>query len=471
MNWLRDIAYGIGLGVTFPVWGWRLLRTGKWRTDWKERFGHVPSPPPEVGHGLTGDKWDEAGNGEKGAEVGETNRPSKPTVLIHAVSVGEVNATRQLVEQLTSDDAKPCNVVISATTNTGVARARALFEPAHRVVRFPFDFSRSVKRFLDDVQPDVVVLVELEVWPTFMNVCAARRIPVAVINGRLSQRSFKRYRLIRPLIRGAFAKLSAAAVQTPMYAAHFEQMGCPPDRIDVTDTMKWDTAKIEEPADVQGANELAAEMGIDRERPLVVAGSTGPGEEALLLKDKPADVQLLIAPRKPERFDEVAKLVTEQTGKKVVRRSQQPNALNVSKGNNQEPRSPGNVPHGEAEQPDIFLLDTIGELRQAYALAHAVIVGRSFIDLYGSDPIEPIALGKPTVIGPQHSDFQDTVDAFAADDGIVITDEPWPAIRAILDDPARAKTLGEAGRQTIRTRQGATEKHMALIRSLLRKQE
>lgn len=404
---VHDLIYAAAAVAASPVWAPRMLRTGKWRTDWPSRFGR-----------------------------GETLPRTGRTLLIHAVSVGEVNAIRALVDHL-AQRAPDLRIVIATTTDTGLARATQLYAERHAVVRYPLDFTGSVRRFLDRVQPDVVALTELEVWPNFVAHCARRSVPVCVINGRLSAHSFKGYRKIRPLLRSTFARLSAAAVQSEAYAERFRALGVPPERVRVLDTMKWDTAHVADTVD--GADELAADMGIDRGRPLVVAGSTGPGEERLLIDACPPEAQLLLVPRKPERFDEVAQLVPG-----IVRRT---------------------AKRGDGGR--IFLLDTMGELRKAYALASVVVVGRSFVKLGGSDPIEPIALGKPVIIGPHHANFADVVEAFRQRDGIVVIDQPGEAIAALLADADRAARLANAGREVILSRQGATRRHADLLLEFL----
>ncbi|MBI1375612.1 MAG: hypothetical protein GC159_23120 [Phycisphaera sp.] len=417
---LRDIAYGVGMAVSSPLWGIRMLRTGKWRTDWAGRFGRCDVQPDAA----------------------------RKTVMIHAVSVGEVNAIRQLVTQLHERLGDTVRLVISTTTDTGTARAKSLFEPAHAVVRYPLDFTCCVRRVLDAVRPDVVALTELEVWPTFVEECDRRGAAVVVINGRLSERSYGRYRLIRGLVSGAFGRLRAAAVQDAAYAERFVGMGVPAERVTVTGTMKWDTAVIADAVD--GADTLAEAMGIDRGRPLVVCGSTGPGEEAMIverLRDLP-DVQLLIAPRKPERFDEAAAAMTNP-----VRRSAH------ADGTTRDP-DPGTNTQRH------FLLDTIGDLRKAYALCDVAIVGRSFCPLYGSDMIEPIALGKPTIIGPNVADFRDTMDKFLAGDGIIQLPDPHTlrdTVAGLLADRDKSRALAERGRTVIRAQQGATARHVELI--------
>ena len=415
MNVAYDLALGGAALVASPLWAYRLLRTGKWRTDWPARFGRCPAL---------------AANGRR-------------TILIHAVSVGEVNAVRQLVEALRGQT--DWHVVISTTTDTGTARARALYEPRHRVVRYPIDFTWSVARFLDAVQPDLVALVELEVWPNFCDLCRLRGVPVAVVNGRLSKSSFRGYRLARALVRPMFAGLAAAAVQTPDYGQRFEALGVAADRVHVLDSMKWDTARIAD--DVEGSEALAEAMGIDRSRPLIVAGSTAPGEERLLAASCPEAAQLLLAPRRPEWFDAAARM---EPG--TIRRTA--------------------CPDGTRRAPDgrrFFVLDTIGELGKAYALADVAVVGRSFLDMGGSDMIEPVALGKPTIVGPFHDNFQEVVAALRASDAVVVTDAPGPALAELLGNSDRAAAAAERGRQVIRAHQGATQRHVELLRRLMHK--
>lgn len=407
---LLDIAYLLIAGVTAPWW----MR--KSRSGWVERFGRrVPAFPP------------------KSADT--------PRILIHAVSVGEVNALRGLVPLLVPE----AEVVVSAATDTGLARARELFGSSCRVVRYPLDASWAVRRFLDAVSPDAVALVELELWPNFVRACARRGVPVAVINGRLSERSFRGYRRIARWISPSFAALSLAAVQDEAYAGRFAAMGVPRERVVLTGSMKFDAATIEDEA--PGADRLALELGIDRSRPLIVAGSTGPGEESLLREacDEafgPGGVQLLCAPRKPERFDDAAAALPG-----CVRRSA---------------RAPGPGPEPAAS---LFLLDTIGELRQAYSLADLVVVGRSFFDLHGSDPIEPVALGKAAVMGPAVSDFREIVSTLERAGGLCRADRATLAetLRSLMDDPGRRAALAERGRDRIRQMQGASARHAELL--------
>ncbi len=416
-----DLTYALGAAVLAPVWA------RKARGGWKQRLGHVEGLPTPV--------------------------PGRPRLLLHAVSVGEVNAVRQLVPMLRE---RGIEVVVAAGTDTGFERARTLFGGHGPVVRYPLDFSSAVRRFLDRVKPAAVGLVELEVWPNFIGECTRRSIPVGVINGRLSERSFKGYQRIRPFMVKSFASLAFAAVQDEDYAARFRAMGTPADQVFVADTMKWDAAVMAD--NVAGAAVLARQLGIDRTRPLIVGGSTGPGEEALLVRACPPGVQLLCAPRKVERFDEAAAAMPG-----CVRRS-------VKAGAGEAAGAGGRGAAGNVSGPGRFLLDTIGELRAAYALADVVVMGRSFGKLFGSDPIEPIGLGRATVIGPSFKDFQAVVRALCAAGGLEVAGpEELPRVLGeLVADPARRARLAEAGRACIRQRMGATARHANLLEGLVR---
>lgn len=411
---LLDCLY-IPVLLTAPIW----MR--KKRTGWDQRFGHVD------------EMFDES-----------AIDPERPRVMLHSVSVGEVNALRAIVPIL----AKDAEVFVSTTTDTGLARAQSLYGDIDhaRVVRYPLDCSWVVDRFLDRVRPDVVGLVELEVWPNFIKRCVKRNIPIGIINGRLSARSFKGYRKARALLRPTFARLSFACVQDQDYAGRIRAMGVASDRVRITGTMKWDSISTE-PRDTptDRALSIALELGVDLDRPIVVAGSTGPTEEALMHESVPDDVQLIIAPRKTERFDEAAASV--------------PGAIRRSSG----VRAP--------EGTNRFILDTIGELSSAFELADIVVMGRSFNDQFGSDPIEPAALAKPVIIGSRYGDFESAVGLLQGANAIrVETRETLPgAIRLLLDDPDQRRSMGEAARACVRSQQGASAEHARVLLGWVKK--
>ncbi len=404
---LLDVVYAGALALASPVLAWNLARTGKWRSDWRARLGHVDALPDTNG----------------------------PTVLLHGVSVGEVAAIAPLVDRLADTDSGPgARVVVSSTTLTGIERARSLFAERHPVVHYPIDFSRSVGRFLDRVRPDVVALVELEVWPNLIRACEARGIPVVVVNGRISQSSIPTYRRFRPLLAPSFGRLFGVAVQTERYADRFEEMGVARDRVRVADSLKWE---VQLPDGVEEAGvRLRQEMGVDSELPLVVAFSTGPGEEARLLEGRPDGVQLMVVPRKPERFEEVAALAP------WIRRTDAPSGASAG---------------------ELFLLDTMGEAEAAIAAADVVLVGRSWNGLGGSNPIPAARLGRPIVCGPDDQNFTDMVDALRTGGALVVASDPWAAAREILDDPARLNSMAKAGPSVVRSRVGATARNLALV--------
>ena len=416
MSLLVDSLYLVAAILSAPLWLVLRAMRGKARIDFAARLGGCEPLP----------------------------KPRRPRLLFHAVSVGEVNAIRSLVAQLESE----FEIVIATTTDTGLARAKSLFGATHPVVRYPLDFSWAVRRFLDATRPDAVALVELEVWPNFTRACQRRRIPVAVVNGRLSDRSFPRYRRARPIVAPTFRRLSLVIAQDETIAQRFIAVGTRPERVRVVGTMKWDNALDNQEGLPAAAHRLAEILGLDRTRPIVVAGSTGPGEEALVHAAVPPDVQLLIAPRKPERFDEAARAIGP-----CVRRSQ------IEKG-------AGVVSSAPCRR---FLLDSIGELRAAYALADLIIVGRTFSHQRGSDMMEPIALSKPVIVGPDVRNFDSVARALLDGGGMIQTTAGQlpHVIRRLLDDSVERSALAQRGLAVIRDNQGAVAEHARLLADLL----
>ncbi len=399
-----DIAYTLALPAFAPA----LLR--KRRSGLRERLGHTDT--------LAG--------------------ATRPRLLIHAVSVGETNLIAPLVRTLVAD--RGVEVIVSVTTDTGMQRARTLYESIAPVVRFPLDFSRCVRRFLDAIRPDAVALTELELWPNFAQECARRQVPLAIVNGRLSARSFKGYRRARPLLARSFGSLALCAVQDEEYAERFAAMGVPSDRLVVAGSMKWDSVEVG--SEVPGVDALADRLGVDRSRPLIVAGSTAPEEHALLRDATPEGAQLLCAPRRPEWF---APAVDDLPGCAVWSRN--------------EPGSPTGR----------FVLDTIGELRRAYAMADVVVIGRSFGDLHGSDPMEPAALGKPLVIGPRFGDFTQSVRALERAGALRVVEKDALArtLRELVESEPERTRMGAAALECVRTNRGAASRHADLLMPLL----
>ena len=411
-----DCCYAVAALVAMPVWLARMALKGKLRTDWAARFG-------------------------RGESLARTGRPR---VLIHAVSVGEVNAIRGLVARLAADRLRP-EVVVSATTDTGFRRAHELFSKEHRVVRTPFDFSGAVRSWFDRVSPDILVLVELELWPNMTRLAESRGVAIVVANGRLSDRSIRGYRRARAFVRAMFSRATSVLAQNRTYADRFLELGAP--EVLVTGNMKWDSVAIADA--VPGSAQLAQELGLASEArgAIVVAGSTEPGEEILLRDALPDGARLVIAPRKPEWFDGVAANLPGCVRRSAVKAGGAPGSADTR----------------------YFVLDTIGELRMAYALADVVVMGRSFGRLYGSDPIEPASLGKPVVIGPRVADFREVVDAFVAGKGIEQVDAAGlkATLAELCASTSRRMILAAKGREVIRREQGGTARTAEVILAML----
>lgn len=432
-----DIAYRTGLALAWPLWGTRAKSRAKVQDALATRRGAA-----KPRHGTA------------------------PAVLIHAVSVGELNAAKGLIDAVQT--ARPgVHVIVTTTTTAGHELATKLYAARDdmTVARFPLDLSDSIDRLLNAVRPTAVVLMELEVWPNFLRACHKRQIPVMVANGRVTEPSFNKYRLLGPLGRMMFRRLRWCAVQDEVYAARFQQLGVPADRVAIAGTMKFDTATVGDrvPGDESLARELGLPMPTDEHRPRVwVAGSTGPGEEEIVLdvfkrlQSKLPTLRLVIAPRKPERFDEVADLIRSR-GFQCLRRS-----------------APSEIGNRKAEMRAVILGDTMGELRKFYALADVVFCGRSLVDLgpkqHGSDMIEPCALAKPTAVGPFTGNFLEPMNAFRAADGIAeVADAQrlYETINAWLNDPAAAAAVGQRAQHVVVAGKGALERHLLLLMPLL----
>jgi 3-deoxy-D-manno-octulosonic-acid transferase len=428
---LLDICYFLGLLLAMPVLVYKSWRTGKYRTDWPARLGRVP--PDQL-------QWLEAA-------------PRGGRILLHCVSVGELLSTRLLVEELCRQRPEQ-RIIITTTTDTGTARARAMYgsgalAPQVCTLRYPLDFSWAVRRFLSAVQPSIVVLVELETWPNFIRIARDRNIPVRIINGRLTQRSFRRYRLIRPLIARMFRAIDRFGVQTPAIAERFIALGAAAERVEVLPTMKFDTADMVD--QVPGADAFSKAVGLDPQVRLLVGGSTGPGEQDALiaaylgLRREFADLRLAIAPRKPETVPQVL-LSLQHAGLEAVRRSTRPDG--------------SMAPLLRSDQ--VLVLDTMGELKKLYSVALGVFSGRSLIPLGGSDMIEVAALAKPCCFGPHTYNFADVVELLLQEGGAVVVHdggELQGQVKTWLEDGAAARAMGLRARQCIVARRGSSQRY------------
>lgn len=427
MRYILDLLYLLAAIVYSPVVIYRAVRHKRYRGGWAERFGGVTR-----------------------------RNPDKKCIWLHAVSVGEVNAAKTVIEAL-GRRFPDLEIVVSTTTDTGFARARSLVGEGHHVFYFPFDFSWVMRRAFANVRPAACLLMELEVWPNFVDVAHRLNVPVVVVNGRISDNSFRGYRRIKPFSKTVFGKIALILAQTDEYAQRFREIGSVAEKVIVTGSLKYDTAQIADSVD--GAEALARQLGIGAER-LWVVGATGPGEEELILdvyksltgQNQFKDLRLAIVPRKPERFDEVARMIAD-AGFEYLRYSAIKNA-----------------DAGPVARVPVILGDTMGDLRKFYSLATIIFVGRSLAPMGGSDMMEAAALGKCTIFGPHAFNFRQTVDALLADHGAILVNDQQELLSTMqkcLLEPDYAQSIARNGREVIRRHQGATERSIRQIEKLL----
>jgi 3-deoxy-D-manno-octulosonic-acid transferase len=373
--------------------------------------------------------------------------PGKPRILVHGVSVGEVKGAAPLVRAL--EAAHPeLEVVVSASTDTGMEVARQTFA-GRRVVRFPLDPGWLVARFLARLAPSAVVLVELEVWPSFLRLCNRRGVPLAVVNGRITGTSFGRYHLFRRAL-PQFNRISLYCVQLEEYAERFRQLGGAPERVVVTGNLKADGFGVAAgERDRQRQQELARLLGLRPGMLVLVGGSTHAPEERLLAQAWRAAVpeaRLVLVPRHPPRADDVERELA---------------ALGLAAQRLTRARA------GETVDPARpLIVDTIGELEAVYALSDLVFVGGSLTEHGGQNVLEPAALGRAVLHGPHVQNFRQEVALLrSAGAAREVADgaELALALRELAADGELRRRMGEAGRSAVAAQAGATARTLELF--------
>jgi 3-deoxy-D-manno-octulosonic-acid transferase len=383
------------------------------------------------------------------------NMDGEQSIWIHAVSVGEVLTARPLARDLRARYPR-LRVFLSTTTMAGQVVARRSLQEVDEVFYFPFDLPIFVRRTLDLVRPRLFIMMETEIWPNLLRACRKRGVKTAIVNGRLSQRSYPRYRFVRGFMRNVLDDVDAFCVQSEESARRFIDLGANPGRITVTGSLKFDSLDLSPPTiQSRSRDRVLRYFRIPAARPVIVAGSTMKGEEPAVLaafrrvRSSLPQTLLILAPRHLERVAEVLQLCR-QEGFKTTRRSELPIDA--------EPRV------------DIVIVDTLGELATIYQLGTVAFVGGSLVATGGHNILEPAVFGKPIVFGPHMSNFSEIAQAFVLNAaGVQVRGERelGDTLTALMTDPIRRARLGAAARALVEANRGAKEKSLTVLASLL----
>ena len=426
MYLLYSIVSLFVLVVVSPYFVYQALRHNKYVGSLGQRLGYLP-----VSFNLDGDQ----------------------SIWVHAVSVGEVLAARPLISELRRQYPK-LRLFLSTTTRTGQQLARRNVADVDAVFYFPFDWTFTARRTLNVVKPRLFVMMETELWPNLLRECRERGVKTVLVNGRISYRSFPRYRLVKPFFRRVLADVDRFCVQGEETARRLTQLGADPARITVTGSLKFDSLDVI-PTPGRGPERVLRFFRMPPNRPVLVAGSTLKGEEEPVirafnrLRGTGVAPLLVLAARQPERFNEVERLCRHE-GLTTIRRTELPIDA--------EPRA------------DAVILDTIGELAQLYQVATVVFVGGSLVAAGGHNILEPAIYGKPIVFGPHMENFAEIAEEFLANGAAIQVPsdrELDETIVSLMSDPVQRARLGAAARALVEANRGAKEKTLAVITALL----
>ncbi len=385
----------------------------------------------------------------------------RPRIWVHSVSVGEVLAARTLVAAL--EAALPeHDIVVSASTETGRDVAAKNFG-TERTFPCPLDYSGSVRKAMQSVKPDLIVLMELEIWPNMLLEAQRRGVPVAVVNGRITEKSARGYCRFSKLLKGSMERVGLYSVQTTVYAERFKAIGVPSERVKVLGNMKYD-AVASEPVTAEVRAATRRRLGLAEDALVLVGGSTHPGEEKILLDltkklagDYP-DLRLVLVPRHTNRAEDLCREIT-NSGWKLRRRSKM---------------SAGSALLKSAQSYDqVLLVDTMGELADVYRAADIVFVGGSLIPHGGQNMMEPAGLGLPVLYGLHTENFTETVELLnRAEGGLTVRDPEAleSELRKLIIDEDHRLQMGRNARDAILNAQGATAINVELLMSLLSKE-
>jgi len=383
----------------------------------------------------------------------QDNAPGGPRVWVHAVSVGEAGVAINLIRAI-GDQAPAVSFVLSTTTATAQREAARKLPPRTRLVHAPFDFPRVVALALDAIRPDVMVFIETEIWPNWIATAHARGTPVVLLNARISERSLKRYLRIQNLTTPVLAKVSLISAASEMDAERFVRIGAPEAVVCANGNAKFDQLfEMKAAADL---DRLGATYGLDGSCPVIVAGSTRTGEEAIIidawraLRERFPDLLLIIAPRHPQRASRVCDLLKER-------------------GIAFDLRSCLTGPANRRRHP-VVVVDVIGELFGLYAFADIAFVGATLVPKGGHNILEPAIWGRPVVFGPHVEDFADAARWLLAAHACVRVDGPaalLPAFKDLLENPQHAREIGNRALERLLATEKSAHRHAAEIERFL----
>lgn len=426
---LYNLVFPVAFLAILPRYLARMFRRGDFLRDFGQRFARYS---PDLRERFRCGEW----------------------IWVHAVSVGELLIALKLVDEL--HRRRPSwRFVVSSTTSTAHALAVGRRQDWWVPVYTPVDYPPFVRRALDAVAPRAVVLVESEMWPNFVWTAARRSLPVLLVNARVSPRSERRYRRFAPLLRSVTRHLSAVGLQEKDHAPLWEHLGLPMEKLHLTGSVKYDPETEATPA--RDFRPLLETFGFERGEPILLAGSTHEGEEEILAEALLAvrrtfpDARLLIAPRHVERTERIASTLS-SSGFRVARRT--------------------GVPQGPA--PDILLLDTTGELRDWYACADVVFVGKSLCGSGGQNPVEAIMAGRPVLFGPHMENFAALRGTLLAAGGAIEVHDAASLARetaSLFADRARRERLVEGARSALQAHRGATARTAGLVERAVMKSD
>src|SRR5579864_729321 len=442
MFFFYSLIIAAGVLIASPYFLFRAIQTGKYFGTLGERFGNLPAQVKAIPAGC---------------------------IWLHAVSVGEAIAALPLARKLKQQfPERP--LIVSTTTETGQKLVEERFDFADAMIYFPFVWAWIVRRVLRAVRPACVLIVETEIWPNFMRETNRAGVPIIYVNGRISQKSFRRHeRALRwfPFFIGRFYKhvLSNAELflmQSESDADRIRKMGAAPNRVIVTGNLKYDSPLRQETPFVKW---LAKTIDAEKRRPLIVAGSVTSGEESLVLiafgvlQGQMRNALLVLAPRKPDRFDATAQDIVESL-RKSVRRTELEACLRD--GASSSPVFTSDI--------SVLLLDSIGELAATYGLADAVYVGGSMVEAGGHNILEPAGFGKPPLFGVHMENFQELASTFLARGAarqVTNPEDLGVAWIELLEDSARRQKMGDAARALVEENRGATMRTIEHIAKFL----